>query len=485
MDKDVLHWLEQQMEEEQHTTNATWTNTTSANNNGLEVDWYMNNIPNLQNHTQQQNNVCPLDPNTFGLMQPLGSSSLLSQPKSNLSHLLNTNDNIDISTTTTTVNNNDNKNPFGSVFNLESQSGLLTPFHRKQIDLSTQTNSLAKFPMTHAVGFGSIGSEGESSFGGPGPSNSSFFSKAEISRPLNDFSANFVPSTNEICSDIGKTNKFESLPISQFASTWLKEFGKMREKEGNEVVEGGLNYESNEVVDVANMENNGRNDYNANNNDGGNNNNNIVFNNDDGDENHRDDEWERKVKKKKKKERTTKSLMAERRRRKKLCDRMHMLRSIVPNISKMDKASILGDAADYLKELQQKINNLQSELEPSSPGLFNVTPTIPTLLVPLKEELCHSNVSSPKNQSTKVEVREREGGTVDIHVSCTHKSGILHLTMMTLDNLGLDVHQAVINCFNGFSIDVFKAKQYREGQKVLPEQIKAVLLNTLSFHGMM
>ncbi|KAK2445769.1 basic helix-loop-helix (bHLH) DNA-binding superfamily protein [Trifolium repens] len=452
-DKDMLHWLKQQMEEEQNTTNATWTNTTSGNNNGLEVDWYMNNIPphseefipNLQSHTQQQNNFCPLDPNTFGLVQPLGSSSCLPPPKSSV-----------------------NNNPFGSVFNLESQSGFLTPFQGKQIDLSAQTNSSVKFPMTHAVGLGSIGLEGENSFGGPGPSNSSFLSKAEISGPLDDLSANFVPPTNEICSDMEKTNKFESLPISQFASTWLKEFGKMREKEENEEVEGGLNYESNEVVDVGNMGNNGGNNYNANNNDGGNNN--------DGDENRHDAEGDRKGKKK---ERTTKSLIAERRRRKKLCDRMHMLRSIVPNISKMDKASILGDAANYMKELQQQINDLQSELESSSPGS-----SLPPL-VPVKEELCHSNGSSPKNQSTKVEVREREGGYVDIHVSCTHKSDILFSTMKALDSLGLDVHQAVINCFNGFSIDVFKAKQYRKGQKLLPEQIKAVLLNTLSFHGMM
>ncbi|GAU31338.1 hypothetical protein TSUD_315480 [Trifolium subterraneum] len=450
------------MEEEQHTTNATWANTTSANNNGLEVGWYMNNIPphseelipNLQVHTQQQNNVCPLDPNTFGLMQPLGSFSLLSPPKSNFAHLLNTNYNID-TTTTTVVNNNDDNNPFGSVFNLESQSGFLTPFQGKQIDLSTQTNSLTKFPMTHAVGFGSIGLEGESSFGGQGPSKSSILSKTEISRPL--------------------ANKFDSLPISQFASTWLKEFGKMTEKEGNEEVEGGLNDDSNEVVNITNMENDGGNNYNVDNNVGDNNNNNIVCNNDDGDdENRHHADGGRKGKKN---ERTTKSLIAERRRRKKLSDRMHKLRSI------MDKASILGDAADYLKELQQKINNLQIELESSSPGLFTVAPPTPTLLVPVKEELCHSNMSSPKNQSTKV--KEREGGTVDIHVSCTHKSDILLSTMKALDSLGLDVHQAVINCFNGFSIDVFKAKQYKEGQKVLPEQIKAVLLNTLSFHGML
>jgi hypothetical protein len=62
----------------------------------------------------------------------------------------------------------------------------------------------------------------------------------------------------------------------------------------------------------------------------------------------------------------------------------------------MDKASILGDAANYMKELQQQINDLQSELESSSPGS-----SLPPL-VPVKEELCHSNVSSPKNQSTKV-----------------------------------------------------------------------------------
>jgi hypothetical protein len=60
--------------------------------------------------------------------------------------------------------------------------------------------------------------------------------------------------------------------------------------------------------------------------------------------------------------------------------------------------------------------------------------------------------------NSQVEVRESEGGTIDIHVSCTHKSDILFSTMKALDSLGLDVHQAVINCFNGFSIDVFKAK---------------------------
>ncbi|KAL2895385.1 Transcription factor bHLH93, partial [Bienertia sinuspersici] len=59
----------------------------------------------------------------------------------------------------------------------------------------------------------------------------------------------------------------------------------------------------------------------------------------------------------------SKNLMAERRRRKRLNDRLSMLRSVVPKISKMDRTSILGDTIDYMKELLERINNLQQEVD--------------------------------------------------------------------------------------------------------------------------
>lgn len=58
----------------------------------------------------------------------------------------------------------------------------------------------------------------------------------------------------------------------------------------------------------------------------------------------------------------------------------------------------------------------------------------------------------------QVEVRLREGRAVNIHMFCSRRPGLLLSTMRALDNLGLDIQQAVISCFNGFALDVFRAE---------------------------
>ncbi|KVH97346.1 Myc-type, basic helix-loop-helix (bHLH) domain-containing protein [Cynara cardunculus var. scolymus] len=53
---------------------------------------------------------------------------------------------------------------------------------------------------------------------------------------------------------------------------------------------------------------------------------------------------------------------AERQRREKLNQRFYALRSVVPNVSRMDKASLLADAVCYINELKGKVEYLESQL---------------------------------------------------------------------------------------------------------------------------
>ncbi|WCJ22486.1 Basic helix-loop-helix (bHLH) DNA-binding family protein [Euphorbia peplus] len=53
---------------------------------------------------------------------------------------------------------------------------------------------------------------------------------------------------------------------------------------------------------------------------------------------------------------------AERQRREKLNHRFYALRAVVPNVSRMDKASLLSDAVCYINELKAKIEDLESHV---------------------------------------------------------------------------------------------------------------------------
>ncbi|TVU24595.1 hypothetical protein EJB05_27042, partial [Eragrostis curvula] len=140
-------------------------------------------------------------------------------------------------------------------------------------------------------------------------------------------------------------------------------------------------------------------------------------------------------------------------------------------------ASILGDP----KELFQKRNDCQNELESStSTASLPPPPTRFHVLTPKR-------IAKPYCSATKCqfEVRMREGRAVNIHMFCSRRPGLLPSAARSIENLGLDVQQAVISCSNGFSLDVFKAELCKEGQGLFPEDIKAVLLllQSVGFRG--
>ncbi|CAH8361264.1 unnamed protein product [Eruca vesicaria subsp. sativa] len=58
----------------------------------------------------------------------------------------------------------------------------------------------------------------------------------------------------------------------------------------------------------------------------------------------------------------SRTLISERRRRSRMKDKLYALRSLVPNITKMDKASIVGDAVLYVQELQSQAKKLKADI---------------------------------------------------------------------------------------------------------------------------
>ncbi|KAL9243938.1 hypothetical protein vseg_017770 [Gypsophila vaccaria] len=59
----------------------------------------------------------------------------------------------------------------------------------------------------------------------------------------------------------------------------------------------------------------------------------------------------------------SRTLISERRRRGRMKEKLYALRALVPNITKLDKASIVGDAVLYLQDTQTKAKQLKSEIQ--------------------------------------------------------------------------------------------------------------------------
>ncbi|XP_050228630.1 transcription factor bHLH93-like [Mercurialis annua] len=177
---------------------------------------------------------------------------------------------------------------------------------------------------------------------------------------------------------------------------------------------------------------------------------------------------ERKFRGKQIKGEPSKNLMAERRRRKRLNDRLSMLRSIVPKISKMDRTAIVGDTVDYVKELLEKINRLQQEIEFDSTHFRILKDTMPNEFL--------------VRNSPKFDV-ERRNEETQIEICCSSKPGLLLSTVTTLDALGLEIQQCVISCFNDFALQASCSEELKQRSLISSEDIKAALFTTAGYVG--
>ncbi|XP_043721431.1 transcription factor MTB3-like [Telopea speciosissima] len=127
---------------------------------------------------------------------------------------------------------------------------------------------------------------------------------------------------------------------------------------------------------------------------------------------------------------------AERQRREKLNQRFYALRAVVPNISKMDKASLLGDAITHITDLQMKIRVLEAEREMVN-GNQKQLPA-PDIDVQTRNEDTVVRVSCPLDSHPVSKVikafRENEVMVQESNVSTTDNDSLLHTFSIRTQN---------------------------------------------------
>ncbi|CAH8322554.1 unnamed protein product [Eruca vesicaria subsp. sativa] len=143
---------------------------------------------------------------------------------------------------------------------------------------------------------------------------------------------------------------------------------------------------------------------------------------------------------------TSKNVASERKRREKLNQRLFALRSVVPNISKLDKASIIRDSIKYMKELIDQEKKLEAEireLESRSMLLDN----------PSKDYDCINNF--PGNQQQDLsginamrskKSRQMDNNIFGSSINRVHNHSLIEVLEMTVTCMGEKTVVVCITC---------------------------------------
>ncbi|KAB2625840.1 transcription factor bHLH35 [Pyrus ussuriensis x Pyrus communis] len=155
----------------------------------------------------------------------------------------------------------------------------------------------------------------------------------------------------------------------------------------------------------------------------------------------------------------SKNIVSERNRRKKLNERLFALRAVVPNISKMDKASIIKDAIDYIQELHEQERRIQTEIVELESGKSNkklgsdFEQDLPILLRSKKKKIeqlydCgESRISTIKILELRVTYMGEK--TLVVSLTCSKRTDTMVKLCEVFESLKLKIITANITAFSG------------------------------------
>ncbi|KAI8528291.1 hypothetical protein RHMOL_Rhmol12G0138600 [Rhododendron molle] len=170
----------------------------------------------------------------------------------------------------------------------------------------------------------------------------------------------------------------------------------------------------------------------------------------------------------------SKNLVTERNRRRRIKDGLFALRALVPKISKMDRAAIVGDAIEYIEELHKNVKDLKAELgemEEVERKKKNDELAIPKLNA--KKGTKTSTTTADEKGKMEVQVEVHQIGTRDFFVKllCTQKTGGFARLMEAMHSIGLQVVDANVTTHNGKVLNILKV-EVNKMEVVQPKRLK-------------
>ncbi|XP_052205413.1 transcription factor bHLH90 isoform X2 [Diospyros lotus] len=177
----------------------------------------------------------------------------------------------------------------------------------------------------------------------------------------------------------------------------------------------------------------------------------------------------------------SKNLITERNRRKRIRNAHFALRALVPKITKMDTASILKDAIEYIEELQEEEKKLVDELREMAKEEFdnkNGHPNIPEAGAyqgtgnsnATMQNKDPSSVDEKKHMEVQVEVNQIGARDFLLKCLCKKKQGGFLRLMEAVDSLGLQVIDANISAFNGKVLNILRVEV--NNMEIQPKTLK-------------
>ncbi|XP_074580416.1 transcription factor bHLH35-like [Curcuma longa] len=156
---------------------------------------------------------------------------------------------------------------------------------------------------------------------------------------------------------------------------------------------------------------------------------------------------------------TPKNIAMERNRRKKFDDKLYALRSIVPKITKMNKASIIKDAIDYIIQLQDEERQMKAELSELESKLKQELASVDDDLAHLENQhfsqrkkkrtaSAPSCLSSAPIQVVELTVSEVGEKTIVINITCNKKGDTMIKLCELFESFNIKIITANITCLS-------------------------------------